>query len=413
MSRTPNPALPARHPDEPVTVPVLGPLVKLLGIKPATDEQWQEIGEALTRSDEPMDALVNWMYQAGMGTARPLFERALNDGIDSIPNAPEQLRAFFEGVETAPKWVDWEQIRLGQRTFQSTGVEGIYLARDVSFLGGFVASGINRTLVLTKSGKAGATGGGQRFAETMKWALDVIGDGGLQRGGLGYRSTLHVRLIHTFVRRHLERSPEWRPEEWGVPINQSDMGATMLGALHAPVVVGLLMGKVFTPRELDAVAHVARYAGWLMGIEEAHLPHDFRDATVKLYHYLTALSVPDETSRLLARPMAEDPLHWHYPNFAPVRRRIAWAQHLSITTAYTGRTRMRQLGLPAYIPPWYPALRIPVNLLRSGLALAVPGGRDRQARAGLRRQHAFMRTLVGTETDTRIGGVTSGVDHAA
>jgi hypothetical protein len=59
---------------------------------------------------------------------------------------------------------------------------------------------------------------------------------------------------------------------------------------------------------------------------------------------------------------------------------------------------MRQLGLPTRMPPWYPALKLPVNLTRSGLALAVPGGRDRQARSGLRRQRAFVHTLTGPKT---------------
>jgi hypothetical protein len=96
--------------------------------------------------------------------------------------------------------------------------------------------------------------------------------------------------------------------------------------------------------------------------------------------------------------MAADPLGWHYPRLAPLRRRIAWAQQLSIARAYLGRTRMRELGLPTRMPPWYPALKLPVNLASSGLALALPGGRDRQARSGLRRQRAFVRTLTGPKT---------------
>jgi hypothetical protein len=267
--------------------------------------------------------------------------------------------------------------------------------------------------MLTNTGKSGATGGGQRFAETMQWALAVISDGGMTPGGPGYRATLHVRLIHTFVRRHIGRLPEWREPEWGVPVNQTDMAATMLGALFAPVVAGLAMGMVYTPKELDGIVHLTRYTGWLMGIEERYLPTSFREATTQLYHYLTALNAPDETSRQLARPMADDPLRWHYSNLAPIRRRIAWAQQLSITRAFIGRRAMRQLGLPTYVLPWYPALRIPVNLVRSSASIALPGGRDRAARAGLRQQRAFLTTLIGPKAVAAIGDSANYVHQAA
>lgn len=404
--------VPARHPGQPADVtPVLALAARLLGVKPPTDTQWEAIGAALTVSDRPADELVEWMYAVGMGTARPLFDRAVAGGIDGIADPPEPLRAFFRLVERPPSWVDWDRIALGQRTFQRAGVDGVYLTRNVPFLGGFAVSGINRTLMFTKTGQSGATGGGQRFAESLRWGLDVIGDG-VAPGGPGYRSTLQVRLIHALVRRHVAALPGWRPAEWGVPVNQTDTAATMLGALYAPVLAAMAMGMIYTPRELDGAAHMARYAGWLMGIEERYLPVSFRDATRQLCHYLMALSSPDETSRKLAQPMAADPLDWHYPRLAPLRRRIAWAQQLSIARAYLGGARMRQLGLPAHMPPWYPALKLPVNLTRSGLALAVPGGRDRQARSGLRRQRAFMSTLTGPKTAV-IGGSASYASHAA
>ncbi|MEV6771894.1 oxygenase MpaB family protein [Nocardia sp. NPDC051030] len=407
------PAIPTRHPVERADVPVLGPLIKLLGIKPPNDREWAAMGEALTIGDEPMDALVAWMYTAGMGQVRPLFDQALEHGIDSIPDAPEPLRTFFHSVENPPAWVDWDRIKLGEKIYQSSGIDGVYMARDVPFLGGFVASGINHTLLLTNTGKSGATGGGQRFAETLQWALDIMSDDGMRPGGKGFKSTLHVRLIHTFVRRHVAKLPEWDAEEWGVPVNQTDMAVTMLGALYAPAVIGMLMGNLYTPRELDAIAHLTRYTGWLMGIEERYLPNSFLDAAKMLYHYLTALSTPDETSAQLAKPMASDPLTWHYSNLVTVRRTIAWAQHLSISTAFLGRQRMRELGLPGYMPPWYPVLRIPVNVVRSGAALLLPGGRERQARAGSRAQHGFMDTLIGPKRDGAIGGSVNYINHAA
>jgi hypothetical protein len=95
-------------------------------------------------------------------------------------------------------------------------------------------------------------------------------------------------------------------------------------------------------------------------------------------------------------PMVEDPLRWHYRTVPRVRRRLARAQHLSVTSGFLGPRAMRALGLPAYVPPWYPALRLPVNLARSVAALATPGGLDRAAIRGDREQKALLHTMIGS-----------------
>lgn len=404
--------IPTRHRRRPARVPVLRHLAAALSISEPTPTEWQAMGQALQVGDPPMDRLLDWMCQEGISATRELFDQALAGGIDSVEDAPEPLRAFVTRYETPPAWVDQDKLRLGERTMRMAGRDAIYAARDVPFLTGYGVSGINRTLLLTKNGQNGQTGSGQRFAETMRWALDVIDVNGMAPGGPGFRSTLHVRLIHGFVRRHVVQLQEWNREQWGVPVNQLDMAATMLGALLVPIIPTIPMGVVVTPRELDAVAHVARYTGWLMGIEEQWLPEGPRDAIKLLYHSLTTMYQPDDTTRQLAAPMAADPLSWHYPRAQFLRRRIAWAAHLSITSGFNGPRGMRRLGLPAYMPPWYPVLRIPFNLTRTGLARLLPGGADRIARAGYSQQQAFIDTLIGPTANAAIG-TSADVNHAA
>jgi hypothetical protein len=388
-------------------------LAAVLGISEPTSAEWQAMGQALLVGDPPMDRLLDWMHEEGINTTRPLFDQALERGVALVTDAPEPLQAFFTHYESPPAWVDQAKLRLGERTMRMAGRDAIYAARDVPFLTGYGVSGINQTLLLTKNGQEGQTGAGQRFAETMRWALDVIDENGLAPAGPGYRSTLHVRLIHGFVRRHVAQLPKWNHEQWGVPVNQLDMAATMLGALLVPVIACIPMGVVITPRELDAIAHVARYTGWLIGIEEQWLPNGFRDAIRLLYHSLTTMYQPDDTTRKLAAPMAADPLTWHYPRAQFLRRRIAWAAHLSITSGFNGPRGMRRLGLPAYMPPWYPVLRIPVNLTRTGLGRLVPGGADRIARTGYRQQKAFFNTLIGPTAEAAIGTSAHEFGHAA
>lgn len=109
----------------------------MLGVRDPDAQQWRRLGERLTVGDEPMDRLVDWMASAGMAQMRPLFEKALAEGIDNVPDAPEPLREFFAGVETAPAWVDRDKLRKGQRALLRGGSDGMSIARDVSLLGGY------------------------------------------------------------------------------------------------------------------------------------------------------------------------------------------------------------------------------------------------------------------------------------
>ncbi|MCW2557049.1 MAG: hypothetical protein JWP55_1013 [Mycobacterium sp.] len=387
-----NVAIPARHPDHPRPVPAMvRSFAQLLGLQKPTPEQWRSLGERLTVGDEPMDRLVDWMSSAGMEQTRPLFDRALAEGIDSVPEAPEPLREFFVRIETIPDWVDRDKLRRGARALRRGGADGMYVARDVALLGGYQFSGFNKTLLRTGALEKGSN---KRFAETMQWAMDVISDGGLDPLGVGYRSTIRVRLIHAFVRRHVAAMPDWRNEEWGLPVNQTDMAATLVGALIAPPTGAIAMGLVPSPAELDGIAHLTRYAGWLIGVHDEWLPRSFRDGIRILYHTLTALAAPDESTKQQAVPMADDPMAWHYRSLPGLRRRIARAQHLSVTSGFLGPRTMRALGL-AYVPPWYPLLRIPVNVTRSVAALTLPGGMRRADTRGQREQEALLRTMIG------------------
>jgi len=361
--------IPRRHPDRPLNIGGAGGIAKALRIKPPDAREWELLGRDLLVGDPLADELVDWMITTGTKQTRPLVDQACAHGIASVPDAPEPLRRFFDAVEADPPWLDRERLRRAPDAFALAGVDGLYIARDVAFLGGYRAAGFNKTLIRTGALEKGSA---QRFAETTQWAQRVTRPGGMEKFGDGYRATLEVRIIHSFVRRHLLAQDDWDTGEWGLPINQTDMAATMVGAILTPFIAGLALGLLPSRRELEDVTHVARYTGWLMGVEERWLPTSYRDAVRILTHTLMAILVPDETTRILAQPMGNDPLGWHFRGpFKAVRRRVARSQHLSITSAVLGPRAMASLGLPM-TPPWYPLVKAPFNLVAGRVVRIVP-----------------------------------------
>jgi hypothetical protein len=364
-----------------------------------TPERWREIGEALMHGDQPMDRLVAWMYGIGMAQAQPLFEQALERGIDSVQDAPAPLRDFFALVDRRPDWVDMHQVAEGAKVTDRGGLDYFFVDRDLALMGGYQASAFNKTLLLTGALEKGPV---RRVAETAQWFLDCADPGGMERFGIGFKSTLRVRLIHGLVRRHVPRLPQWRMTEWGLPVNQIDMAATALAFPMLMLLGGRAFGILPTRRESRAAMHFGRYVGWLMGVDERWLPWTEAEARKLLYEFSLSITNPDETSVQLASALMDEPLHRPYKRLPWLQARYQKARHLSVSSLFISRAARRGLGLPTSSLPWYPLLRLPWNLLRHSLARIVPGGQVWLARRGRRSVVAFLQSMTGDERQ-RIG----------
>lgn len=369
----------------------------LMGRDPTpTRAEYDALVDALWDGDPLMDAALERFASGGRG--RRAFELALERGVAAVPDAPTELRALFEVVDRAPRWLDWDRIDDGVRFMHRAGLSAGLVLRDFALMGGYLLTGFNHTLVLTGALEKGA---GRRVAETSKWWIDCTEPEGLRRFGPGFKSCLRVRLVHSMVRRSILARPDWERARWGVPVNQTDMLATYL-AFGPVMLVGLrALGVPVLPRDARGVMHVWRYAAWLMGVEERWLVDDERAGLVRLYQTLLTQGRPDWTTRALGRALAEEPLQrdspWRgrLPALHELSLRLGYHTHLSVTRMFLSRRQMRALGLPDRVVPWYPLLTAGPRAARHVRALATPWGRRRLEREGRRAQLEQLRAMFG------------------
>jgi hypothetical protein len=357
-----------------------------------TSLEWEAIGQSLRRGDEPMDRLVEWMVEEGLRRTRPLFDRAVAEGIDHVPSASPLLREFFAGVEARPAWVDDARLHEGARVCGISGLTGLDVLRDAGLLAGYQASAINRTLMLVGSLQKGAQ---RRVAETAKWWVDCTRPRGMARGAPGYQSTLNVRLMHALVRRRVAAMPEWDAAFYGLPINQGDMHATWLAFTVIFLLGQRLLGVPLRRDEAAAVMHLWRYIGGLMGVDERWLHESEARGRIALYQNLLSQAPPDESSRALGLALKDEPLDRAYPNLSFLRGRLNRAKHLSIARLFVNARGMRALGLPWYVLPWYPVLTAPLRRAWHELLRLRPAGREVLIRRGLAAQEDYLETLFG------------------
>ena len=327
-------------------------------LQPSYDE-YLSLNRALQTGDIAMDKVMNWVM-TNPRQNRKLFETALYQGLDKLPNEIPELTDFFKMVEQAPTWLDPAKIETAIKFTHRLGTNGTFILRDVALMTGYQYPGFNQPLIMTGALHKYA---GKRLAETHKWWLDVNQQESFSRFNNGFTSTIYVRFIHSLVRHQLNKSKDWDNDIWGAPINQYDQAMTNI-AFSAVLLLGVRAIGIFPSKtESEAIMHFWKYTGWLMGVDEKWLVSKESDAWKLLQWMNYAHPKADESSKALAISLSKEPFERHYKHFNSFLQKKAYQNHLDITQFFIGQRKMKNLGLKPRTLAWYPLYLIAKNTL--------------------------------------------------
>ncbi len=212
--------------------------------------------------------------QAAEGVAPSAEE--FRESLRAIPLTAEQESSLF-----LPEWMDQAAV---DRAYQFMLTHGVRYNMVLLFLSLPVlyawSTGGAQTLAMTGqlSDKFG-----RRVAETLRFVVSVIRLGGMGPTGDGVATTLKIRSMHAGIRHYakLAQCPDgdnfWRGD-WGVPINQEQLLATML-SFSTLAVDGLrkLGVRVSEQEDRDLLA-LWRTIGFVLGIDPANFPETTEEA---------------------------------------------------------------------------------------------------------------------------------------
>lgn len=349
------------------------PLRLIAGVDRPDEDLMSRIGVGFCQIDEVGAALAVAMRRPAGDPERVTmaqFRTALTGGVDAVPDAPSGLRQFFAAVADDPEWLDRDLVDQGARAFRRFGRNAADVLLQLSLIGGYRFGGPPDLLVAT--GGLVGDAARRRLAETQSWAVAVTTPGGLEPGGDGWRTTLHVRAMHALVNHSFES--RWDVARWGRPINQADQAGT-LGLFDGTLLIGVrALGVPVSESDSRAVMHLWKYVGWLLGVGEAWLVDTERERHAMNYHVVLAQEGITEAGPLLAQDIVavvgELPHgRWHTE------------RNLSMLSLFLGRESMRDLGLP-WRPPWAHALLWATNTVRYRIGGRLPGGPARLERRG-------------------------------
>ncbi len=155
-------------------------------------------GWALTTGDPLTDAVVADIHD-GHPQARTAVQLGIRNGLDSLVDPPNSVRAFLTDTERLPEYADGDLLDHGSAPFHTMppAVHLISLSAGALIR---VYESPSIAAVLATTGRL-VDGADRRIRETGKWVATAMLPGSLRVGQPGYVATLQVRMLHANMRR--------------------------------------------------------------------------------------------------------------------------------------------------------------------------------------------------------------------
>jgi hypothetical protein len=284
--------------DESSLPPWVAPRAPLL-----EDERLVElISTATMLGDVVADPYASLMSERSLKSLIDMLKLACAEGIDAVPDAPPELRAFIADMEDAPGRLDMDLVRAGAREQRATFA---FIAPFVT-RGSFIATFMNTyaALPMALTGELGGRKAARRVHETVSFFTVTTLPGALERDGPGFEAAAMVRLMHSMVRYNaLKRSDRWDVDVYGIPVPQVDQVPAGLLGIYLLAAQARTKGRSeFTDTE-RAVLEFSRYRCFLLGLPEELLPTT-ADGIIRVMHARAAMlrdGFDDDTCGALVR----------------------------------------------------------------------------------------------------------------
>ena len=234
---------------------------------------------ALLADDYAYQAMLDFKDKSNTTSWRT-FDRALENGIDSIDDPTPGLVAIFEQLDRVPEWVDFDQLYRGAVAFWRAGPIVPPVLAWGAIAGGFSMYSATRPVLfsgrLRKMDQVGT-----RLIESFRYVVAAYTPGGMRRYEEGFRLTAKVRMIHAAVRHSLGSSDAWDWANWGIPINNLDGMVTQAGQFGVKFIDAVQSSGIrYSDRELEDIFALSRYVGYVIGVPEDILHTDYEDGDV-------------------------------------------------------------------------------------------------------------------------------------
>lgn len=328
----------------------------------------------------------------GYAAGRRLLNKAIEQGIDAVPDAPESMRELFREFDEVPDWVDRATVEEGAEIWRRWGTT-LFSVAGAGTLEMYTESAVAVPLALA-GGYAGDNAL-RRFLETAQFWIDVSQPGALfDARSAGRATALRVRVMHVSVRRRVGEHADWDATKWGLPISQAYMLLTLMGGSVGPAIAMWPMGHLTSAREMRALLHFQRYMGHVLGVRaKTPYPETVREGIQLIAATAvgrTNTSGQDGADLIESFPRAFAP-RTKRTGLAGVRDRYAHRLMCGYVVVLMAPKTRRSYDMPSLLP-WalLVVARVPAVLFGELARRLVPGYAPWQERRACRRREQWL-----------------------
>ena len=253
-------------------------------------------------ADEVMSVIIN---NHSAPKAKQLFDTLIREVELPLYKLPPEIQQFVSNNDSFPTWADNLKIKQAQELFIDHGPKFLMFLYFKSLP--LLYSMKNGVQVLVKTGRLAHDSQSEtvftrRIAETGQFLLEVMSPDGFEKNKPAIIAALKIRLIHSSIR-HFVKKANWNHSEFGIPINQEDLAATLMTFSYS-MIEGLQQFNIpVTKSEADAYQHFWRIIGFYMGIDEDLLPDSSDEAAHLLRVILERQSARSNEGEIMTRAL--------------------------------------------------------------------------------------------------------------
>ena len=208
------------------------------------------------QADENIMPVVDLFERAGGHVIRPMFEKALTQGIDAVPDAPAELVEFFEYLTKKPTWFDQDSAERGRILLTTSTLSAVRASLGWGLYETAMTSDISST--------TGATGrfqtqGVKRYIETLRMFAMAIKPDVFDTTSEEFQTMVRVRLMHALASRGLRKA--WG-EEYYLKNGEPIAATALLGFGNGPLLMRLVDHRFGRPLSKNDMNDLAMYSSW-------------------------------------------------------------------------------------------------------------------------------------------------------
>ncbi len=263
-----------------------------------TTQRWTDdfLDDLRQQGDPPADDCFAALWAEGVTAATTLiFKQLCTDDAELPADAPAALVEFFHKTDELPTHADMSRIQQGESAFMTHALPAALIMLAKSLPSGYAAPCLAKVLALSGDLEQHPY---KRLLGVLQLVVNVASCREFSSGGRAVVTAQKLRLLHAGVR-HITRQnlPDYEVR-YGVPVNQEDMLATIMGFSYL-VIEGLRQLNVgLSPSDEEDVLYLWCLYAQMMGMIPEAVPASVADAEAfyQAYarrHFVGAADNPD------------------------------------------------------------------------------------------------------------------------